>query len=63
MPTVFSKNCDRLLEGDIAAAFVAAVLTLPEVSRPLSEHLSVDGTQNHVWAKLAKIPTAQQLES
>jgi len=42
---------------------VAAVLIVPEVSRPMSEHLSVDGTQNHVWAKLAKIPTAQRLES
>jgi hypothetical protein len=23
VPTVFTKNCDRLREGDIAAAFVA----------------------------------------
>jgi hypothetical protein len=27
--TVFSKNRDRLLDGDIAAAFLSAVLNLP----------------------------------
>ena len=44
VPTVFSKNRDRLLEGDIAAAFMAAVLTLPRVQGLLSdEHFSVDG--------------------
>ena len=31
VPTVFSKNRDRLLEGDIAAAFMDAVLNLPRV--------------------------------
>ena len=45
VPTVFSKNRDRLLEGDIAAAFMAAVLTLPRVQGLLSdEHFAVDGT-------------------
>ena len=29
--TVFSKNRDRLLDGDIAAAFLSAVLSLPRV--------------------------------
>ena len=44
-PTVFSKNRDRLLSGEIAAAFMAAVLNLPEVKALLSrEHFSVDGT-------------------
>ena len=31
-PTVFCKNRDRLLEGDIAAEFMTAVLNLPKVS-------------------------------
>ena len=45
VPTVFSKNRDRLLAGDIAAAFMEAVLNLPEVTALLSdEHFSVDGT-------------------
>ncbi|HET9642055.1 MAG TPA: transposase, partial [Burkholderiaceae bacterium] len=45
VPTVFSKNRDRLLAGDIAAEFLAAVLHLPAVKALLSdEHFSVDGT-------------------
>ena len=43
--SVFSKNRDRLLEGDIAARFLAAVLAQPRVKRLLStDHFSVDGT-------------------
>jgi transposase len=42
VPTVFSKNRDRLLAGDIAAAFMDAVLNLPQVKDLLSdEHFSV----------------------
>jgi transposase len=53
VPTVFSHNRDRLLEGDIAAEFMAAVLNLPEVSRLLSqEHFSVDGTLIQAWASM-----------
>ncbi len=33
--SVFSKNRDRLLEGDIAAKFMAAVLTQPNVKQLL----------------------------
>lgn len=52
-PTVFSKNRDRLLEGDIAAEFMSAVLNLPEVKRLLStEHFSVDGTLIQAWASM-----------
>ena len=55
VPTVFSKNRDRLLEGDIAAAFMSAVLDLPQVKGLLSdEHFSVDGTLIQAWARLAK---------
>src|SRR3954469_16058525 len=40
--SVFSKNRDRLLEGDIAAKFLAAVLAQPKVKKLLSnEHFSV----------------------
>lgn len=53
VPTVFSKNRDRLLEGDIAAAFMTAVLTLPRVQGLLSdEHFSVDGTLIKAWASM-----------
>jgi transposase len=53
VPTVFSKNRDRLLEGDIAAAFMDAVLNLPRVKALLSdEHFSVDGTLIQAWASM-----------
>ena len=43
--SVFSKNRDRLLEGEIAAKFLSAVLATPRVKRLLSsEYFSVDGT-------------------
>src|SRR5476651_1568132 len=42
--STFSKNRDRLLDGEIAAKFLAAVLARPGVKRLLStEHFSVDG--------------------
>ncbi len=44
-PAVFSKNRDRLIEGEIADQFLAAVLSRPRVKVLLSdEHFSVDGT-------------------
>ena len=48
--TVFTKNRDRLLEGDVAREFFAAVLADPRV-RPLlsNEHFSVDGTLIEAW--------------
>ena len=40
--TVFCKNRDRLLDGDIAAKFFASVLNLSQVGKLLSsEHISV----------------------
>jgi transposase len=49
----FSKNRDRLLDGDIAARFLAAVLAQPRVRRLLSsEHFSVDGTLIEAWASI-----------
>ena len=47
----FTKNRDRLLEGEIAAKFLSAVLSQPRVKRLLSsEHFSVDGTLIQAWA-------------
>ena len=52
----FSKNRDRLLAGDIAAKFLAAVLAQPRVKRLLStEHFSVDGTLIEAWASMKSI--------
>jgi transposase len=51
--STFSKNRDRLLEGDVAARFLAAVLAQPRVKRLLpSEHFSVDGTLIEAWASM-----------
>lgn len=45
VPTVFTKNRDRLLDADVAAKFMAAVLAHREVKPLLSnDHFSVDGT-------------------
>jgi transposase len=49
--TTFTKNRDRLLAGDIANRFLAAVLAQPRVKALLSgEHFSVDGTLLEAWA-------------
>ena len=51
--STFSKNRDRLLDGEIAAKFLAAVLTRPQVKRLLSsQHFSADGTLIEAWASL-----------
>src|SRR6202521_4181713 len=51
--STFSKNRDRLLDGEIAAKFLAAVLAQPRVKRLLSsEHFSVDGTLIEAWASM-----------
>jgi transposase len=51
--TVFSKNRDRLIAGEIAAKFLAAVLSQARVKALLSdEHFSVDGTLIDAWASM-----------
>ena len=51
--STFSKNRDRLLEGEIAARFLTAVLAQPRIKRLLSsEHFSVDGTLIEAWASM-----------
>src|SRR5215510_12348983 len=51
--TVFCKNRDRLLDGEIAHKFMTSVLNLPQVRKLLSsEHFSVDGTLIEAWASM-----------
>jgi len=51
--STFSKNRDRLLDGEVAAKFLAAVLNRPKVKRLLStQHFSADGTLIEAWASL-----------
>jgi len=51
--STFSKNRDRLLEGEIAAKLLSAVLVQPRVKRLLStDHFSVDGTLIEAWASM-----------
>jgi len=50
-PTVFTKNRDRLLAGDIAEAFFQQVRGLADQHQLLSqEHFTVDGTLLEAWA-------------
>jgi transposase len=51
--TVFTKNRDRLLAGDIARGFLQALLADPQVKPLLSDdHFSVDGTLIEAWASM-----------
>jgi transposase len=51
--TVFTKNRERLLDGDIAEAFFQAVLKQARHRDLLSdEHFTVDGTLLEAWASL-----------
>jgi len=56
VPTVFTKNRDRLLNKDIACKFPAAMLSDKAVAPLLSnEHFSVDGTLIEAWASIAML--------
>ena len=51
--TVFTKNRDRLLGGEIATKFFGAVLDDARIEGLLSdEHFSVDGTLIQAWASM-----------
>lgn len=53
VPTVFSKNRDRLLAGDVAARFFNEVVEEARQAGLLSdEHFTVDGTLIEAWASL-----------
>ena len=51
VPTVFTKNRDRLVEGNIAEAFLDQILKAADRRGLLShEHFTVDGTLLEAWA-------------
>jgi transposase len=51
--SVFTKNRERLLAGDIARGFLLALLADPRVKPLLSDdHFSVDGTLVEAWASM-----------
>lgn len=51
VPTTFTKNRDRLLDGEVASAFFEAILLHADSARLLSdEHFTVDGTLLEAWA-------------
>jgi transposase len=51
--TVFTKNRERLLAGDVARAFLEQVVAEARAQHLLSsEHFSVDGTLIEAWASL-----------
>ncbi len=53
VPTVFTKNRDRLLEAEVARKFLAELLAHRDVRALLSDdHFSVDGTQVQAWASM-----------
>lgn len=53
VPTVFTKNRDRLLTTEMSRKFMAAILAHAEVKPLLSdEHFSVDGTLIKAWASM-----------
>ena len=56
VPTVFSKNRDRLLGAEVARKFLSELLTHRQVRALLSdEHFSVDGTQVQAWASMKSL--------
>lgn len=51
--TVFAKNRDRLLEGDVAGEFLCEVVSQARDTNLTSgEHFTVDGTLIEAWASL-----------
>ena len=59
--TVFCKNRDRLLKGDVAHEFFAAVLEQARAAQLLSdEHFTVDGTLLEAWASRKSFHPKQQ---
>lgn len=51
--TVFTKNRDRLLDGDMAREFLGEVVRQAQEKKLTSdEHVTVDGTLVEAWASL-----------
>ena len=63
VPTVFSKNRDRLLDADFAKKFMSQLLAHKAVCGLLSdEHFSVDGTLIEAWASMKSFQPRQAPE-
>jgi transposase len=63
VPTVFSKNRDRLMEGEIAEKFFHQVLEQANAAGLVSdEHFSVDGTLIEAWASQKSFQRKDQTE-
>jgi transposase len=63
VPTVFSKNRDRLMEGDVARKFFDQILQQAEAAHLTSdEHFSVDGTLIEAWASQKSFQPKDQPE-
>jgi transposase len=59
--TTFTKNRDRLLEGDVAKQFLAQVVERARAAALVSdEHFTVDGTLLEAWASLKSFQPKQQ---
>jgi transposase len=53
VPTVFTKNRDRLIAHDVAGEFLLAVVAQARAAKLMSnEHFTVDGTLIEAWASL-----------
>ena len=60
-PTVFTKNRNRLLEGDVAREFLAKVVGQAQTKGLTSdEHFTVDGTLIEAWASLKSFQRKDQ---
>src|SRR6185295_3548627 len=60
-PTVFSKNRDRLLDGDVAREFLLQVVSQTQAQDLTSdEHFTVDGTLIEAWAGLKSFQPKDQ---
>lgn len=54
--TAFTKNRDRLLQGDVACGLLAAVLSQARVKQLLSnDHFSVDGALIDAWVSMKSV--------
>jgi transposase len=59
--TVFTKNRDRLLDGDVAREFLQAVVQQAQENGLTSdEHFTVDGTLIEAWASLKSFRSKDQ---
>src|SRR5690349_14602006 len=59
--TVFTKNRNRLLEGDVAREFLCEVLAQAQAKGLTSdEHFTVDGTLIEAWASLKSFQSKDQ---